>query len=411
MESLLLVAALALWALRLLALPTAARVLSEVSKGGAAPSPEEEYVPPVTVVIPSRGGDERLAVALAAVLEQDYPCFDVVVAVPGAEDPGCAVVERLRPRLARSRARSLHLVFGGISERRAQKLDNQIAALRAAAPDSEAFVFVDADGAPPTDLLRSLVAPLHDDAVGATTGCPWLVERRSVWDGVAALYYVGMLATGAWGRGAWGGAMAIRRSSFDDANVAEAWDRAGTDDLVLANAVLRTGRRIALAPRALVPVWGGHDARSLWEWILRQLTLGRRYAPGLWLSSGLSFVLPALGAFTGAALLASGETGAGAWLLGALLPAGVLDGFAGIASIRSAFLKGGADPAAAGGLPPRFGLVLPLVTACLLPAYLLTAFSRRMAWGDAVIGFERGGDVRVLPRAGGGSTLPAGAAR
>ena len=145
-----------------------------------------------------------------------------------------------------------HATDAGSSE----KIQNLMAAVRAARKRSRVLAFADSDGRVTSGWLRALVAPLAEPGVGASTGFRWLLPdppdfwslMRGVWDAVAA----GTLGAGN-NRFAWGGAMAIRKEVFFEARVPEFWRGALTDDYTLSQAVHAAGLSIAYAPGALTP--------------------------------------------------------------------------------------------------------------------------------------------------------------
>jgi GT2 family glycosyltransferase len=100
---------------------------------------------------------------------------------------------------------------------------------------------------------------------------------RGVWDAVM----VGTLGPGD-NRFAWGGAMAIRKETFFEAQVAEYWKNPLSDDYALSAAVHTAGGTIAYAPGALVPCLEHITAARFFRWMRRQLTFTRVYNPRQW---------------------------------------------------------------------------------------------------------------------------------
>jgi cellulose synthase/poly-beta-1,6-N-acetylglucosamine synthase-like glycosyltransferase len=168
---------------------------------------------------------------------------------------------------------------------RAHKVNNQLAALKEVSADSEVFVFVDADVIARDDCLRYLVAPLSNLDIGATTGYrfyipfkgDWPSLIRSLWNRISAWE----MADPAYAF-AWGGAMAIRRDTFDKADVRGSWERSADDDLALTTAIKRLGLRVHFVPQCLVASHGDATFKEVMEWMNRQLILTKVYYPALW---------------------------------------------------------------------------------------------------------------------------------
>jgi ceramide glucosyltransferase len=243
-----------------------------VSERLAAPS---VYLPPVTLIVPVKGNDEGLRENLAALGLLDYPDYELIVAAHSANDIPVGVL----PPFAK-----IVLAYGS-DPNTAEKIQNQMAAVRAARKRSEVFAFADSDGRPAKGWLRALVAPLAEPGVGASTGYRWFMPEpanfwsllRAVWDAVAA----GTLGPGD-NRFAWGGAMAIRKEMFFQAGVPEAWKGAITDDYTLCGAVRALNLTVAYAPGALTPSREHIGMVGFFSWTRRQMSITRAYAPRLW---------------------------------------------------------------------------------------------------------------------------------
>ena len=81
---------------------------------------------------------------------------------------------------------------------------------------------------------------------------------------------------------AWGGAMAIRKTVFENTGVREAWDKAADDDLSLTTSVKKHGLTVRFVPQCLVASDGDAPFAEIMEWTNRQLILTKVYYPELW---------------------------------------------------------------------------------------------------------------------------------
>ncbi len=247
------------------------------------------YLPKVSVILPCKGLDPGFADNVARLLQQKYardshapPNFEVIFAVAQSTDPAYAVLNEI---LAGEKIVPLKLVVAGIDRRRGQKVNNQLAAIKEIADDSQVIVFVDSDVIARDDFLKYLVAHLQDKAVGATTGYRfyipfgngWAPLIRSLWNRMTAWE----MASPEYAF-AWGGAMAIRRENFQRARIIERWDKSADDDLALTTAVKELGLAIRFVPQCLVASNGDGSFREIVEWTNRQLILTKVYYPKLW---------------------------------------------------------------------------------------------------------------------------------
>ncbi len=232
---------------------------------------QRDYLPRVTLIVPVKGPDYGLMENLAALASLDYPDYELIVAAAVAGD--------IPPGVVPARAR---VVCAGKDE---GKIGNLVAALEAAALETEVFAFADSDGVVAPGWLRALVAPLSDPRTGAATGyrCH-LPEKPALWSALRAAWDSGIL--GACGPGprnlVWGGAMALRKTTFHEIGVLEEWRASVSDDYAVRRAVARAGMAVRFAPGALAVNASPIGAGECLGWIRRQLVLTRVYAPGLW---------------------------------------------------------------------------------------------------------------------------------
>ena len=137
----------------------------------------EQELPYAAVVLCLRGADSSLAACLQALLNQDYPCYQLHIVIDRVDDPANEIVSRIVGNRPPNWVRVSYLTdplptcslkvcalmqtIGGLDE------TIQVVAL------------VDADVIPYRHWLRDLVGPLVDPNIGATTGFRWYVPKGS----------------------------------------------------------------------------------------------------------------------------------------------------------------------------------------------------------------------------------------
>jgi len=328
-----------------------------------------EDLPPATVIVPVKGWDEGLSDNLAALAAMDYPDYELIITADSAEDiPAGVLPHRVRVVLAH-----------GAASGTAEKVQNLLAAVRAARKRSQVLAFADSDGRVTKGWLRALAAPLAEPGVGATTGYRWFVPDppdfwsllRGVWDAVAA----GTLGAGN-NRFAWGGAMAIRKDTFFEVRVPDFWAGALTDDYTLSEAVHQAGLSIAYAPGALTPCREHTTGARFFEWIRRQMAITRVYAPLLWWPGLIAHILYCGG--MAASVIASVRGNRLAeWALIAQLSPGMLKG------LNRATLAKASLPEYEAWFKRHawvHAIWVPLGTWVWLVALLSSAFARSIVW-------------------------------
>lgn len=276
--------------------------------------PRSEFTPFVTVIAPCRGLDPELDINLDALLDLDYPEYEIVFVVDDEADPAVEVIRKVIDRrdaethraesgqntdLTMSSSASQRpsgknhatakLIIATKTKTSSQKVENLREAVQHASPESEAFVFVDSDARPSTEWLRSLVAPLADENVGAATGYRWFIatspslstELRSVWNASIA----SALGPNTKSNFCWGGAMAIRRDTFERLNMRDRWEGTLSDDFVVTRTMNEAKLPIIFVPPALTASVENCTFAGMLEFTTRQMKITRVYATPLWILS------------------------------------------------------------------------------------------------------------------------------
>ena len=259
---------------------------------------DPDFTPFATIVVPCRGVDNGLKENINAILTQDYPAFEIVFVSDSADDPAFAIIEAVRRSFERESGPTMRFVVSGQATDSGQKVHNLRVAVAKADPQSRVFVFVDTDARPQRFWLRSLVGPLQDPALGATTGYRWFVpvrggvvsHLRSVWNAAIA----SALGEQTEKNFCWGGSTAIRRKTFQDCRVDEYWRGAVSDDFALTRALHDRHLPIKFVPQCLTASVEDCTFGQLIEFTTRQLKITYAYATHLWravLTGSLIFVL------------------------------------------------------------------------------------------------------------------------
>lgn len=338
--------------------------------------PDPDLVPfrdPLTLILPVRGADHDLASNLRSLADQDYPDFEFLIAVRDESDPAV--------RIARVTLgdRFRLVVAGAPPDDRGEKIHNLLAAVEAARPESQAFVFADSDGQVGPEWLGNLVAGLSEEEVGAMTAFRWYFPEdggfwpllRSAWDSVIA----GSLRDD--GKNfVWGGATAIRRETFDAARVAEYWQGAISDDYRLLHALQDSDLEVRFAPGAMVATTGACSSREFLDWAVRQMTITKVYRKPLWTAGLVAHIV-----YCGAMVASVAAGLLGHWI-----------GWGALTLILVVGMAKGASRGYLGGLmfPGRaawfdrhgwaYFWLTPIATWVWLYAFLGSAFTRKIEW-------------------------------
>src|ERR1051325_6390503 len=246
--------------------------------------PLPDYTPFVSVIAPCRGLEAGLAENIAALFRQDYPAYEIIFVTGRADDPSVDLINKIVNDQASPA--SARIVIAGDAIDRGQKVHNLTVAVSQLDPRSEVIVFVDTDARPNTNWLRSLVAPLANTDLGATTGYRWFVpvrggvaaELRSVWNASIA----SALGEREDKNFCWGGSTAMRRSTFESLAIAERWRGTVSDDFTVTRVLQEAKLPIHFAPACFVASVGDCNWKELFDFTNRQLKITRVYATHLW---------------------------------------------------------------------------------------------------------------------------------
>ena len=361
--------------------------------------PSSDYTPFASVIAPTRGLDIGLHENIEPLLSQNYPEYEVIFVTDRSDDPSAPLIERVIKRSSRP----ARIVFAGAAVDSGQKVHNLRAAVSQVDLRCEALVFVDTDARPHTDWLRSLVAPLKDEHMGAATGYRWFIPAssgiasnlRSVWNASIA----SALGARSDKNFCWGGSTAIRRATFERLRVSERWRGTVSDDFSVTRVLQEAKLPIHFVPQCLIPSLDDCTIAELLEFTNRQLKITRTYAPHLWRSVLIgSFIFTVV--FFGGLVMIGARAVQGrsfvvpllllliVYVLGALKSylrlqavVGALQGY------RKLLLK---------SLPAHI-LLWPIASALFLVNGVVAAFSRRITWRGITYELKSATEAVIIP--------------
>jgi ceramide glucosyltransferase len=243
------------------------------------------YAPTAALICPCKGSEPGLEDNLMAMTRFDYANYEIYFSLATSLDPALKIVEKVKA----ASPRPVHIVIAGPAEDCGEKVHNLRRAVESLTDNFEVMVFTDSDVRVPKGWLGKLVAPLQDPRIGATTAYRWIIPSRTIGAGG----FASALAS-AWNASVatmlgrprenfcWGGGTAIRRSTFNDARVLEAWEGAVSDDFALTHALEAAGKPIVFCSECLAATLHPWTGTSLLEFTNRQILITRVYAPKRW---------------------------------------------------------------------------------------------------------------------------------
>jgi cellulose synthase/poly-beta-1,6-N-acetylglucosamine synthase-like glycosyltransferase len=322
---------------------------------------------------------------LRALFEQEYPAYEIVFVTDHPDDPSLQVI-RETIRAGAGRGVDARIVIADEAVDCGQKVHNLKTAVTEANPRSEVLVFVDSDARPHSLWLKSLVSPLVDGRVGAATGYRWFVPAkgnlashlRSVWNASIA----SALGARVDKNFCWGGSTAIRRATFDNLHIADAWKGTVSDDFAMTRVLQQAKLPISFVPDCLVPSIGDCTFAELMEFTNRQLKITCVYAPHLWRPLLIGSLLFTAVFFGGMVLVAVRMARGQSFLLALimLLVIFVLGSAKSLIRFRAVARVLERQGVVHAGIALAHVILWPLASALYLWNALVAGFSRRIEW-------------------------------
>ena len=358
--------------------------------------------PKVAVILCLRGTDPFLPACLQAILQQDYPNYDLRVVVDSREDPAWMTVDRVVARCG-----ATNVTVRPLTTRRetcSLKCSSLCQAVSELDASYETIALLDADTVPHRTWLRELVAPLAHDEVAAATGNRWYMPASASWGALVRwLWNAGAVVIMYLWRIPWGGTLALKTSVLRQSDLLDRWGHAFCEDTMLYGVLRRLGYRVAFVPSLMMVNRETCTLANFYGWVRRQLLTARLYHPAwaLVVAHGLGVSIAQLMGVASLGVCAvMGYGSAAAWLaVGMGVYWGTMTG------LLVAVERGVRRVSAARGEPPAWlGVsallrvaVAMLLTQVLYPVALVSAaFLRTVQWRGVRYRVENPGEIRLL---------------
>ncbi len=253
-------------------------------------------LPKTAIILCLRGVDPFLPNCLKALLQQDYPQYDLKIIVDSQEDPAWQVAHDTVALCGATNVQISPLKIA--STACTLKCSSLVQAVSELDSSYQVVALVDADTVVHPTWLRELVTPLMDPEVGATTGNRWYLSKGRYWgtlvrylwnvSAVVQMYLYGIC---------WGGTLGIKTQVIHETGMLEKWARAFGEDTMVKSILGKYGFKVKFVPSLLILNREECTLPTLINWMKRQLLACRLYHPQWWLvvvNSVFSILLPNL---------------------------------------------------------------------------------------------------------------------
>ncbi|MDB9303510.1 glycosyltransferase family 2 protein [Nodularia spumigena CS-591/12] len=238
----------------------------------------DEQLPKTAVILCLRGADPFLPNCIEALLNQDYPEYDLKLIVDSPQDPAWQIVNDTinEQGVSNVQVSPLRIIRHNCS----LKCSSLLQAVSELDDSYQAIALVDADTIVHPNWLRELVSPLADPKVGATTGNRWFVPTGHYWGSLVR--YIGNVSTVVQMylfQVPWGGTLAIKTDVLRQTSLLDKWGQALGEDYMIHNILKKHGMRVKLVPSLIMLNREECDLLGLIESLKRVIFYSRLYHP------------------------------------------------------------------------------------------------------------------------------------
>lgn len=245
------------------------------------PAPKRASTEPVSLIKPLFGADEGLDENLRSFFAQNYPTFEVLLAVNRETDPAAAVARRVMAEFPQVPSQ---LVITGDSPRPNGKVFSLQHMMRHARYDI--LIMADSDIRVTPELARVLADEMHDPAIGLVT-CPYrAVAGIAFWSRMEAIgmnteFLAGVLVARLLSGMdfAIGCTLAVRRDALESIGGLDALQNYLAEDFMMGRLVAQQGSRVLLSSYIIEHRIGSQGLRANLRHRLRWARSTRRSRP------------------------------------------------------------------------------------------------------------------------------------
>lgn len=349
------------------------------------------FHPRLSVFIPCKGIDPHFEKNIQAFLSQAYQQTTLFFIVESQNDPAYAVIKQLI-----THARDTYLIVAGLTEVCGQKNHNLLQGIKASEERDDVYVFLDGYTTLTAQQLQDLIAPLSDPKVSVSVGFRWNILSQQTLGERLHAFMIALqwsIMNCAWIPSIWGGAMALRRETFEKMGVREYWAETSVDDMTLQHLVQKQRRKAVFVPSCVketnntIKTVGGAIV-----WFKRQCLYLKFYLRPLWVCLIATFVYPAVNIIAFPALMGYSMTAPGKKAMPLTLTTGAF--IVGLMFYCLLIKRSAKD-----NNPPFIWFLLsPLYMVLTCYAIVLTMFTNVLAWRGIVYHLDRRGFVKKIVR-------------
>jgi cellulose synthase/poly-beta-1,6-N-acetylglucosamine synthase-like glycosyltransferase len=177
------------------------------------------YQPTKSIFVPCKGAHEHFTDNVRILLQLVDPRTKLFFIVESREDPAFDVLKHLSQDVMHA-----YVVVAGLSKYCGQKNHNLLKGIRASEEQDAVYVFLDNNTSLSPEQMQNLITPLSDPEVTASVGFRWNILSQGTLGERLHAFMIALqwsMMNCAFIPTIWGGAMALRRETFEKMGVRE----------------------------------------------------------------------------------------------------------------------------------------------------------------------------------------------
>ncbi|ODG99965.1 glycosyl transferase family 2 [Nostoc sp. KVJ20] len=252
----------------------------------------DELLPKAVIILALRGADPFLADCIRALVNQNYPQYELHIVVDSQEDPAWDIITKTIQQTGATHVKVSPLIVR--HNTCSLKCSALVQAIFALDDSYNVAAFIDADVIAHPNWLRELVVPLIDKQIGASTGNRWYLPPSEQWGSLVRYVYNSASVVSMYiHEYAWGGSMAMKLSNLRQAQLLDIWTQSISVDAPVHRALQNIGLKVKFVPTVMMINGEDCDLAQCLRFITRQLIMPRLYHPK-WMLFVVQVFVPSL---------------------------------------------------------------------------------------------------------------------
>jgi ceramide glucosyltransferase len=349
------------------------------------------YRPTKSIFVPCKGAHEHFADNVRTILRLVDPHTKLFFIVESRDDAAFPVLKHLSQDTMHA-----YVVVAGLSKYCGQKNHNLLKGIRASEEQDEVYVFLDSNTSLSPEQMQDLITPLSDPEVTAAVGFRWNILSQGTLGERLHAFMIALqwsMMNCAFIPAIWGGAMALRRETFEKMGVRELWMRTSVDDMTLQQLIQKQRRKAIFVPTCVKETNNTiKTVRGALDWFTRQVLYTKFHLRPSWLAMVAIFVYPALNILAFPFLFAYSLVAPSQALIELTTTVG---GFIGFVMLYCVFIK---RPANDNNSTLSWFALSPVYMLLTCYAIVRTIFMRKLAWKGIAYHLDYHGYVKKIVR-------------